>query len=110
MKKGSPILLYVMLFLVFISVFRLFSEPRTEEIPYSTFKALVTEHKVKDVVISQDAIKGVRSADKAGEKDKPFTVVRVDDPGEAAKVRESSSDHELRLFRVTTFDGLLEEQ
>ena len=80
MKKGSPILLYVMLFLVFISVFRLFSEPRTEEIPYSTFKALVTEHKVKDVVISQDAIKGVRSADKAGEKDKPFTVVRVDDP------------------------------
>ncbi len=80
MKKGSQLLFYVLLFLVFLSIFRLFSEPRTQELPYSNFKALVADRKVKDLVISPDYIKGLRLPEKQGEKETPFTVVRVDDP------------------------------
>ncbi len=80
MKKGSQLLFYVLLFLVFLSIFRLFSEPRTQEVPYSTFKALLADKKVKDLVISPDYIKGLRLSEKPGEKETPFTVVRVDDP------------------------------
>lgn len=80
MKKGSQLLFYVLIFLVLLSMFRLFSEPRTEEIPYSTFKTLLAEKKVKDLVITRDYIKGIQVTGKDGEKGKPFTVVRVDDP------------------------------
>jgi cell division protease FtsH len=82
MKKGSQLFLYLLIFLAFISLFRLFSEPQTEAIPYSDFKALVTEKRVKDLVIASDRITGVLIPKVAGEKEKPFTVVRagVDDP------------------------------
>ena len=45
MKKGSQILFYILIFLLFLSMFRLFSEPRSEEIPYSTFKTLLAAEK-----------------------------------------------------------------
>jgi cell division protease FtsH len=79
MKKGSQLLLYVLIFLAFLSMFRLFSEPQTEEIPYSTFKTLLAEKKVQDLAITRDIIKGTRVAEK-DEKGKPFTVVRIEDP------------------------------
>ena len=67
-----------MLFIGLISLFRLFSIPMEEEIPYSRFKTLVVEKRVKDVVISGEAIRGVLLS--AGdEKEKPFRVIRVDD-------------------------------
>ena len=81
MKKGSQLLFYLLIFLAFISLFRLFSEPQTEEIPYSTFKALLADKKVQDLAITRDTIKGTRVPDKETDgKGKPFTVVRVEDP------------------------------
>ena len=80
MKKGPQILFYVLIFLMFVSMFRLFSQPRSEEMPYSTFKSLLAEKKVKDLVITPEYIRGVQSVNKQGEPDKPFTVVRVEDP------------------------------
>jgi len=82
MKKGSQLLFYLLIFLAFISLFRLFSEPQTETVPYSEFKSLVTEKRIKDLVITTDRITGVLVPKAAGEKEKPFTVVRsgVDDP------------------------------
>jgi cell division protease FtsH len=81
MKKGSQLLFYLLIFLAFISLFRLFSEPQTEAIQYSDFKSLVAEKRVKDLVITTDRITGVLIPKAAGEKEKPFTVVRagVDD-------------------------------
>ncbi len=80
MKKGSQILFYVLIFLLFLSMFRLFSEPRSEDMPYSQFKTLLAQKKVKDLVISRDAVKGLQLTDKEGQKTAPFTAVRVDDP------------------------------
>ncbi len=80
MKKSSQILFYILVVLMLISLFRLFSEPPSEEIPYSTFKTLLADKRVQDLVISRDYIKGNRVPDKdKGEKGKAFTVVRVDD-------------------------------
>jgi len=79
MKKSSQLLFYLILVLLFISMFRFFSESPTEDIPYSTFKTLLAEKKVKDLVITRDHIRGVRAPDKGGEKEKPFIAVRVDD-------------------------------
>ena len=75
-------MLYLLIFLAFVSLFRLFSEPQTEALPYSDFKVLVTEKRVKDLMITTDRITGVLIPKAAGEKEKPFTVVRagVDDP------------------------------
>jgi cell division protease FtsH len=81
MKKGSQLFFYVLIFFLLLSMFRLFSEPQSEEIPYSTFKALLADKKVQDLVITKDIIKGTRVPEKdKGEKGKPFTAVRVDDP------------------------------
>jgi cell division protease FtsH len=80
MKKGSQLLFYIFLALMFVSLFRLFSEPTVEDIPYSTFKTFLVEKQVKDLVITRDHIKGVQVAKKEGEKGKTFTVVRIEDP------------------------------
>jgi cell division protease FtsH len=80
MKKGSQLLFYIFLALMFVSLFRLFSEAPVEDIPYSTFKTLLVEKQVKDLVITRDHIKGVQVAKKEGEKGKTFTVVRIEDP------------------------------
>jgi cell division protease FtsH len=108
MKKSSQLLFYLILALLFVSMFRLFSEPPTEDIPYSAFKTLVAEKKVKDVVITRDHIRGVRVPDKGGDKEKPFAVVRVED-NELVKNLDASglpyrgeiSDNWLRDFLLT---------
>ena len=47
MKRSSQVLFYLFAVLIFISMFRLFSEPPTEDVPYSTFKTLLAEKKSK---------------------------------------------------------------
>jgi cell division protease FtsH len=79
MKRSSQILFYVLALLMLVSMFRLFSEPQAEDIPYSEFKTLLAEKKVKDLVITRDHIRGIQLPGKQGEKQKPFSVVRVDD-------------------------------
>ena len=79
MKNKSQFFLYLLLFLMFISLFQLFSEPPIEPIPYSAFKTLLAENKVKDLVITRDTIKGTRLPEKTSDKEKSFSVVRVED-------------------------------
>ncbi|HEX9019783.1 MAG TPA: ATP-dependent zinc metalloprotease FtsH [Nitrospirota bacterium] len=108
MKKTPQLFLYLLMLLIFISLFRLFSESPAEDVPYSTFKTLLTEKKVKDLVVSRDHIKGVHIAEKAGEKEKPFTVVRIEDPdlvknldASGISYRGEVSDNWLRDFLLT---------
>jgi len=109
MKKGSQLLIYILIFLAFLSMFRLFSEPQTEEIPYSAFKTLLAEKKVQDLAITRDTIKGTRVPEKEkDEKGKPFTVVRVEDPdlvkalaASGSSYRGELSDNWLRDFLLT---------
>jgi cell division protease FtsH len=108
MKRIPQVLIYILMLLVFISLFRLFSEQPAEEISYSTFKTLVSEKQVKDLVITRDHIKGARVNAKGGEKDKTFTVVRIEDPDLVKKLdssgvtyRGETSDNWLRDFLLT---------
>jgi cell division protease FtsH len=108
MKNNKQLFLYLLIFLMFISLFQLFSEPPIEAVPYSSFKTLLAEKKVKDLVITRDTIKGVRLPEKAGEKDKAFTVVRVDDVDLVKRLdaggvsyRGEISDNWLRDFLLT---------
>jgi cell division protease FtsH len=80
MKKSPQFIFYLLMLLVIVSLFRLFSEQPAEEVSYSSFKTLVAEKKVKDLVISRDHIKGMRVNAKGGEKDQNFAVVRIEDP------------------------------
>ena len=79
MKNKPQLFFYLLIFLLLISLFRMFSEPPFEDVPYSTFKTLLAEKQVKNLVVTRDTIKGVRVPEKSGEKENPFTVVRVDD-------------------------------
>jgi cell division protease FtsH len=92
MKKGPQFLVYLLLLLALLSVFRLFSEPPSEDLPYSTFQKLLPAHRVRDLAITRDTIKGTllpgdavlgeqsQKNQDAKTKEKAFTVVRVDDP------------------------------
>jgi cell division protease FtsH len=100
MKKGPQILFYVMLFILFISLFRMLSTPPSEQLDYSKFKSLVASKQVKDLVVTQDMIRGVLV-----DQSKPFRVVRVTDDDlvknlEAAGVnyRGEISDNWLKDF------------
>lgn len=108
MKKNTQLIFYLLIFLMFISLFRLFSEPPSEDVAYSTFKTLLAEKQVRNLVVSRDTIKGVRVPTKEGEKEKPFTVVRVDDPDLMKRLDASGlpyrgeiSDNWLRDFLLT---------
>jgi ATP-dependent Zn protease len=80
MKKGPQLLFYVLIALMLVSMFRLFSSPPTDEIPYSDFKTLVTEKKVQDLIISRDHIRGIRMPERdKEEKGKPFSTVRIEE-------------------------------
>jgi len=107
-KKGSYVFIYLLMFLMFISLFRMFSETPSEDIPYSTFKTLLAEKRVKDLAITRDHIKGSRIPEKADEKEKTFTVVRVDDSDLVKRLDASGisyrgeiTDNWLRDFLLT---------
>jgi len=108
MKKNYLLFFYIALFLVLISLFRLYAEPSSMDIPYSTFKSLLAEKQVKNLVITRDTIKGVRLPQKSGEKEQPFTVVRIED-SELVKLLDNTgisyrgelSDNFLKDFLLT---------
>ncbi|MEK6697441.1 MAG: ATP-dependent zinc metalloprotease FtsH [Nitrospirota bacterium] len=77
MKKSTQLLFYLLLFLALISLFRLSSVPSAEEIKYSRFKQLLAARQVKDVIVTNEQIRGIM---KEGDKDKPFLSVRIEDP------------------------------
>jgi len=79
MKKNYLLFFYIALFLVTITLFRMYAEPSATDLPYSTFKTLLAEKQVKNLVLTRDSIKGVLLPQKTGEKEKPFTVVRIED-------------------------------
>ncbi len=79
MKKNYLLFFYIALFLVTITLFRMYAEPSATDIPYSTFKTLLAEKQVKNLVLTRDSIKGVLLPQKTGEKEKAFTVVRIED-------------------------------
>jgi cell division protease FtsH len=108
MKKSPPFVMYLLILLVFISLFRLFSEQPAEEVSYSTFKTLMAEKQIKDLVISREHIKGVRITAKTGEKETSFMVVRIEDPDLVKNLdaggisyRGVISDNWLRDFLLT---------
>jgi cell division protease FtsH len=109
MKKGSQFLFFILIFLVFLSMFRLFSDSPTDVIPYSTFKTLLLEKKVTDLVITKNTIKGTREPEQDKvEKGRPFTTIRVEDPGlvnvlEASGISYSGeiSDNWIKDFLLT---------
>ncbi len=108
MTKRSQVVFFLVMVLLLISLFRFFSEPPSENIPYSRFKTLVAEKKVKDIVITRDYIRGLLVPEKTGEKEKSFSVVRVEDNDlvknlEAGGVsyRGEISDNWIRDFLLT---------
>jgi cell division protease FtsH len=82
MKKTPLIIAYIIMFVMFISLFRTFSDPLPEDIPYSAFKTLLAAKQVKNLVITRDTIKGIRMPQKPDAKEQNFSVVRagVEDP------------------------------
>ena len=76
-EKSTQLLFYLLLFLALISLFRLSSVPSAEEIKYSRFKQLLAARQVKDVIVTNEQIRGIM---KEGDKDKPFLSVRIEDP------------------------------
>ncbi|RLE12445.1 hypothetical protein DRI96_04555, partial [Candidatus Aerophobetes bacterium] len=67
----------MMMLIQFFIVGLFFPSPQTKYIPYSTFKQLVREDKIKSVVIGQDIIKAVP---KKSEGFKIFLTTPVKDP------------------------------
>ena len=64
-------------------MFRLFSEPRTEEIPYSTFKAPPCREKSEGPrhhARYHQGQQACRQGRRQARREKPFTVVRIEDP------------------------------
>jgi len=94
MKKGSQLLLYFLVFLAFISVFRLLSSTPSEEKKYSEFKSLLAGKQVKDLVITAEQIRGVI---KEGTKEKPFFTVRVEDPDLIKDITAAGISYEGRV-------------
>src|SRR5574341_13833 len=95
MKKSPQLLLYVLMFLAFISLFRLFSTSPAEEKKYSEFKSLLAQKQVKDLVITGEQVRGVII--KEGEKDRPFFTVRVEDPELIKELQAAGISYEGRI-------------
>jgi cell division protease FtsH len=104
MKKGQQFLFYFLMFLVIISVFRLFSAPPAEEIKYSRFKQLLAQKQVKDIVITNEQVRGTV---KEGGKDKAFVSVRIEDPELIKSLEASGVTYEGRITENWFKDFLL---
>ncbi len=104
MKKGSQLLFYLLLFLALISLFRLSSVPAVEEIKYSRFKQLLAARQVKDVIVTNEQIRGIM---KEGDKEKPFISVRIEDPELLKGLEASGVAYEGRITDNWLKDFLL---
>jgi cell division protease FtsH len=105
MKKAPQLLLYLLMFLAFISLFRLFSASPAEEKKYSEFKSLLAQKQVKDLVITGEQVRGVII--KEGEKDRPFFTVRVEDPELIKELQAAGISYEGRITDNWVRDLLL---
>ncbi|WDT81331.1 MAG: ATP-dependent metallopeptidase FtsH/Yme1/Tma family protein [Candidatus Manganitrophus sp.] len=79
--------LFVILFIVTVLPFFFFT-PQARQTSYSDFKRLLREGKIKEVVISRDAIEGVK-VEPSG-KEEPFSTVRVDDPNLTSELEDQN--------------------
>jgi cell division protease FtsH len=104
MRKSSQLLFYVLLFVALISLFRIFSTQPSEEIKYSTFRKLVADKQVKNIVITSENIRGVM---REGDKEKQFVVVRVEDPDLIKNLESSGIAYEGRVTDNWVKDLLL---
>jgi cell division protease FtsH len=104
MKKPPQLLVYFLLFLALMSLFRLFSAQPAEEIKYSRFKALLAEKQVKDIVVTSESVRGVLQE---GGKEKPFTAVRIEDPGLIKDLAAAGVSYEGRVTDTWLKDLLL---
>jgi cell division protease FtsH len=104
MKKGSQLLFYLLLFLALISLFRLSSVPAAEEIKYSRFKQLLAARQVRDVIVTNEQVRGIM---KEGDKEKPFISVRIEDPELLKGLEASGVAYEGRITDNWLKDFLL---
>jgi cell division protease FtsH len=94
MKKGQQFLFYFLMFLAVLSLFRMFAAPTTDEIKYSVFKKYLAEKQVKDIVVTNEMIRGTV---KEGDKEKPFVTVRIVDPDLLKNLEASGVTYEGKL-------------
>ena len=90
MKPRTKFSIFYIIFVFFIMMLTqlfivqlFFPSIETKQIPYSTFKQLVRENKIKSVAIGEDIIKAIPRKEVLSEqkrKVKIFIVTRVDDP------------------------------
>jgi cell division protease FtsH len=96
------------MFLAFVSLFRFFSGTPAEERKYSDFKTLIAKKQVKDLVITNEQIRGIVVE---GDKEKPFFVVRVDDPDLVKNIEAAGISYEGKItdnwFRDLIFVWIL---
>ena len=104
MKKGQQLLFYVLMFLALISLFRMFSAQPAEEIKYSRFKQLLFQKQVKDLVITNEQVRGLL---KEGDKEKPFLTVRIEDPDLLKNLEASGVAYEGKITDNWIKDFLL---
>ncbi len=78
MKRGPQLLFYFLILLALVSLFRMLSTEPAEQIKYSQFKQLLAQKQVKDLVITDERIRGTLVE---GGKKEAFQAVRIEDPG-----------------------------
>jgi cell division protease FtsH len=104
MKKSSQLFVYLLLFIALISLFRIFSAQPAEEIKYSMFRKLLSDKQVKNLIITTENIRGVM---RDGDKEKPFVVVRIEDPDLIKNLEGSGVAYEGRVTDNWLKDVLL---
>ncbi len=99
-KKVSFSIWYVMLAIMAVVLVHDFIHAlnRTEEIPYSEFKSLVTSGKVAEVAVSSHSLTGRIKPDGESQTGKFFTTIRVEDPDLVRELNEHG----------VTFTGVIE--
>ena len=74
---------------VLILINSYFMAPQEVKITYSQFKNLLTQERVKEVIIDKEKIKGkALIAGEEGEKEKAFVTIRVEDPDLVKDLRQ----------------------
>jgi cell division protease FtsH len=77
-RQWLSLVLFALLLLFWLYAFY-YLGPAVEDIPYSEFKQLVMQDRVAQVTLAENYVEG-RSKPAAGQKEKHFRAVRVDDP------------------------------